>query len=141
MRRIEVYEIIEKFEKAKSKKARIEVLHEYKDAWALRDVLRATFDDSLQFNLPEGKPPFEANREESTPSSLHKRHKDIGWFVKGFKGDNLPSFKREQKFIQLLESIHPKDADLICRMKDKDLQVKYLTKKLVQEALPDLIPE
>ena len=141
MRRIEVYEIIELFEKQKSKKARIELLQKYKDSWALLDVLRATFDDSLQFNLPEGKPPFDSNKEESTPSSLHRKHKEIGWFVKGFKGDTLPSFKREQKFIQLLESIHPNDAELICRMKDKDLKVKYLTKKLVQEAFPDLISE
>lgn len=139
MRRIEVYEIIEKFNQAKSKKARIETLHAYKDVWAFKDLLRATFDDTLQFNLPEGAPPYEPNRPESTPSTFLKKHKELGLFVVGGTGDRLPAVRREQKFIQLLESIHPQDAELVVKMKDKDLGVKYLTKKLVQEAFPDLI--
>jgi hypothetical protein len=139
MRRIEVYEIVDKFNEAKSKKARIETLKEYENVWALKDLLRASFDDALQFNLPEGAPPYEPNRPESTPSTFLKKHKELGLFVKGGSGDRLPSVRREQKFIQLLESIHPKDAELVIKMKDKDLGVKFLTKKLVQEAFPNLI--
>ena len=139
MRRIEVYEIFEKFNQAKSKKARVAVLQEYSNVWAFKDVLRASFDDALQFNLPEGSPPYEENRPESTPSTLLKKHKELGLFVKGGTGDRLPAVRREQKFIQLLESIHPQDARLVIAMKDKDLGIKFLTKKLVQEALPDLI--
>lgn len=139
MRRIEVYEIIEKFNQAKSKKARVAVLQEYSDVWAFKDVLRATFDDALQFNLPEGAPPYEANRPESTPSTLLKKYRELGLFVQGGTGDRLPAVRREQKFIQLLEAIHPQDAELVIKMKDKDLGVKFLTKKLVQEALPGLI--
>ena len=139
MRRIEVYEIVDKFNEAKSKKARIETLKEYENVWALKDLLRASFDDALQFNLPEGAPPYEPNRPESTPSTFLKKHKELGLFVKGGSGDRLPSVRREQKFSQLLESIHPKDAELVIKMKDKDLGVKFLTKKLVQEAFPNLI--
>jgi len=141
MRRIEVYEIIEKFNQAKSKKDRIAVLQEYRDVWAFKDVLRASFDDALQFNLPEGSPPYEPNRPESVPSTLLKKHKELGLFVVGGTGDRLPAVRREQKFIQLLESIHPADAQLIIGMKDKDLGVKFLTKKIVQEAFPDLIQQ
>jgi len=139
MRRIEVYEIIEKFSQAKSKKDRISVLQQYSDVWALKDVLRASFDDTLQFNLPEGAPPYEPNKPESVPSTLLKKHKELGLFIVGGTGDALPAVRREQKFIQLLEAIHPTDAQLVCNMKDKDLKVKYLTKKLVQEAFPELI--
>jgi hypothetical protein len=44
-------------------------------------------------------------------------------------------------FIKLLEAIHPNDAKVIIRMKDKDLQGMYkgVTKKLVEEAFPGLI--
>lgn len=139
MRQIEVYEIIEKFTKAKNKKARVAVLQEYSEVWAFKDVLRATFDDALQFNLPEGAPPYEPNKPQSTPSTLLKKHKEFGLFVQGGTGDRLPAVRREQKFIQLLEAIHPQDAELVIKMKDKDLGVKFLTKKLVQEAFPDLI--
>jgi len=137
--RLEVFEIIEKFKQAKSKKSRIEVLQTYKDVWALKDLLRATFDDSLQFNLPEGAPPYEENRPESTPSSFLKKHKELGIYIKGGTGERMTSVRRESKFIQLLESVHPQDAKLIIGMKDKDLGIKFLTKKLVQEAYPDLL--
>lgn len=139
MRRREVFEIIEEFNKAAGKKTRIAVLHKYQDVWALKDLLRGTFDDTIQFNLPEGSPPYTENRPESTPSTLLKKHKEIGIFVIGGSGDRLPSFKREQRFVQLLESIHPADAKLVLGMKAKDLGVKYLTKKLVEEAFPGLL--
>jgi hypothetical protein len=140
MRRREVFEIIEEFNQAKNKKARVEVLQKYQDVWALKDLLRGTFDEAFEFNLPEGTPPYTENRPESTPSTFLKKHKEIGIFIKGGHGDRLPSFKREQRFVQLLESIHPQDAKLVLGMKDRDLGVKYLTKKLVEEAFPNLIP-
>lgn len=139
--KLEVFEILEKFKQAKTKKERIEVLQKHKDVWALKDLLRASFDDVLQFNIPEGAPPYTPNRPESVPSSFHKRHKELGSFIVGGRGDNIPSYKRENKFVQLLESIHPRDAELVIAMKDKKLNIKNLTKKLVQEAYPDLIVE
>jgi hypothetical protein len=38
MRRREVFEIIEEFNQAKNKKARVEVLQKYQDVWALKDL-------------------------------------------------------------------------------------------------------
>ena len=135
----EVFEILEEFEKQTTKTKRKEVLLKYKDVAAFKDVLRGTFDDSLQFLLPEGKPPYTPNRPESTPSTLLKQHKQFGYFVKGGPGTNMPSFKRENLFIRLLESIHPADAEIVLSMVSKKSPVKYLTKKLVQEAFPNLI--
>jgi hypothetical protein len=42
-------------------------------------------------------------------------------------------------FINLLRGLHPKEAELLCLVKDKQLQSKYrLTKANVQEAYPDI---
>jgi hypothetical protein len=38
----------------------------------------------------------------------------------------------------LLESIHPLDAKLIISIKDRKLPFKGLTKKIAQQAFPDL---
>jgi len=135
----EVFEMIEEFGESKNKSSRLEILNKYSDVQAFKDVLRGTFDDSLEFLLPEGKPPFTPNEERSIPSTLLRNHKMFGYFVKGGPGTDLPSFRREKKFIELLESIHPKDADLVISMVAKKSPIKFLTKKLVQEAFPDLI--
>jgi len=42
-------------------------------------------------------------------------------------------------FIDMLEGIHPKDAELLILMKDKKSLAKGITKKLVEEAFPKLI--
>lgn len=135
----EIFEIFEEFEQQSTKAKRKEVLLKYENVTALKDVLRGTFDDSLQFLLPEGKPPFTPNRPESVPSSLLRKNKDFAYFVKGGPGTNMPAFKRETLFIRLLESIHPADAEVVLSMVNKTSPVKYLTKKLVQEAFPNLI--
>jgi hypothetical protein len=42
-------------------------------------------------------------------------------------------------FIQMLQGLHPLDAEIMCLVKDKRLQTKYkLTKELVGEAYPDI---
>lgn len=135
----EVFEIFEEFEKQPNKSKRKEVLLKYQNVAALKDVLRGTFDDSLQFLLPEGKPPYTPNRPESTPSTLLNKHRDFGYFVKGGPGTDMPAYRREMQFIRLLESIHPTDAEIVLSMVAKQSPVKHLTKKLVQEAFPNLI--
>ena len=60
----EIFEILFEFGEQKTKAKRKEVLLKYADVPALKDVLRGTFDDSLQFTLPEGTPPYTPNRPE-----------------------------------------------------------------------------
>lgn len=137
----QVFEMFEEVSKTKTKSERIKVLLKYKDVPAFKDILRGTFDDSLVFLLPEGKPPYTPNIPESVPSSLLKKHRDFGYFVQGGPGTNLPSFRREKMFIDLLESVHPADAELVLSMVAKKTPVKGLTKKNVQEAFPNLIQQ
>ena len=82
MQPIQVFEIFEKFELEKSRKKRIEILKQH-GIPAVRDILRGMFDDTLEFTLPKGKPPYTPNIPESIPSTLLKKHKEFGYFVKG----------------------------------------------------------
>lgn len=135
---LQVHEIINKARKAKSRKDKIEVLQQY-ECWALKDLLRGTYDDLVKWNLPPGTPPYEPAKEDSIPSTLHKQHTKFKHFVSGLAGDKLPGVRRERLFIEMLEAIHPADAELLIGMKDKENIGGGITKKLVQEAFPKLI--
>lgn len=137
-RRLELYEVLEKFEATKSRKDKIAVLKE-NDTPALRDYIRCLYDDRVQFNLPGGKPPYNANLPESYPSTWHKQHMKLKYFVKGLIGDQMKQIKRESMFISVLESVHPKDAEVLVDMINKKATAKGFTKKIVQEAFPNLV--
>jgi len=137
-RTINVYEVIELASKAKTRQERIDVLRNH-ESWALKDLLRGAYDDLVQWSLPPGAPPYEPAAESSVPSTLHNQHKKFKYFVKGLAGDQVQPIKRERMFIDMLEGIHPKDAELLILMKDKKSLAKGITKKLVEEAFPKLI--
>ena len=79
---LEVFEILERFENITSKNERVAYLRE-QSIPALKDVVRGCFDESLEFVLPAGTPPYTPNRPESTPSSLRKLHRQFGDYVRG----------------------------------------------------------
>lgn len=136
-----IHEILEKAAEAPTRKEKMAVLKQY-DVLALRDVLKGSFDDNIEFLLPEGRPPFTEDDAPAgyTPSSLYNQTKIFRYFVKGGPGEQLSPMKRENMFIQILESIHPKEAELLLLMKDKKLAGVYkgITKKLVSEIWPRL---
>ena len=113
------------------------------DSLELRDVLRGSFDDCIQWNLPLGKPTYDGRLSKSghSSSSLRLKIKIFHYFVKGGQGDAMKSAKRENMFLQILETIHPKDADMILAMKDKKLETIYpgITRDLVKQTWPGLI--
>ena len=51
----------------------------------------------------------------------------------------MPAFKREKVYLGLLESIHPKDAEIVVKMVNKKLSIPKITEKVVKEAFPNLI--
>ena len=140
-RKLEVFEILEKVENAKTKKDKIAVLQK-NEIMPLLDVLRGTFDETIQWNLPGGTPPYTPNNEESYPSSLLRQHRNFKYFVKGLRESNgLNPIRRERMFIDILEAIHPKDAEVLVSMINKKSPMKGLTKNLVKEAFPQLIQD
>jgi hypothetical protein len=71
-------------------------------------------------------------------SSLRKEWTKLYNFVRG-GNDSLPSLRRESMFINLLELLHPRDAEILVLAKDKKLQERYnITLTVVQESYPDI---
>ena len=135
--KLEVFEIFENFAKQKTRKEKIQYLKD-NGIPAVRDVCRGIYDERLEFIIPKGKPPYKPNRPESVPSSLTRKHRDFGNFVKGAVSARQKQFRIEKKYIQMLESIHPQDAVIVIDMVQKKAP-KGLTKKIVEEAFPKLL--
>jgi hypothetical protein len=59
--------------------------------------------------------------------------------VKG-GNDTMSKLRKETMFINILESLHPLEAEILVLVKDKKLQTKYnITKEIVTQAYPDII--
>jgi hypothetical protein len=72
-------------------------------------------------------------------TTIRKEYQRFYNFCKG-GNDQLKSLRRETMFIQMLEGLHPLDAEILCLVKDKKLEEKYkITKQIVSEAYPDII--
>ena len=138
--RPELFEIINEIELTKDI---VSTLKKYGNQYSsFTDYLRCVFDDKVKFLLPDGKPPYTPSNPSSVPSTWHKKHMDLRYFVEiGGGANDMSQVKRESMFIQLLESIHPEDAVIVCKMVEKKTTSKKLTKTAVMEALPDLIQE
>ena len=131
-----IHEIIDRAKKARTKEKKLNILKENEN-WALKDILGGIYSDDIKFNLPPGTPPYTEANEGKFPSDLRRKHKDFRYFVIGGPGDKLNSVKRETMFIGLLEAIHPKDAELVVQMINKQ-KVDGITKNVVMEAFPTL---
>ena len=105
---------------------------------SFKDYLRCVFDKRIEFLLPDGKPPYRPADSNAPPSTWHKKHLELKYFVKIGVTDGMSQVKREKIFIDMLESIHPEDALIVCKMIEKKTTSKKLSKKLVEEVFPGL---
>lgn len=138
--KLNVYEVLEKIKSARTKDKKISLLKE-NDSWALKDILRGTFDTSIEWNLPGGEPPYTPALEQSVPANLLNEHKTFMYFVKGLRESNrLTPVKRESMFIGLIEGIHPEDATLVINMINKD-KPNGITRPVIEEAFPKLLTD
>ena len=134
-----VHEVLEQVSKQRSKAKKVEVLKEYRSD-ALVSLLIWNFDDTVISMLPDGEVPYERS---SVPlgtdhTSLRKEYRNLYHFVKG-GNDKLSKTRRESMFIQMLEGLHPTEADILCLVKDKQLQSVYkINRALIEEAYPDI---
>ena len=133
-------EILEVVHKQRSKAKKVKVLQEYRDD-ALTALLIWNFDPSVVSALPDGPVPYKPNDvpEGTDHTSLRREWKNLYHFIKG-GNDGLNAIRRESMFVQMLEGLHPKEADLVCLVKDKELTTKYkVTYEMVKEAYPDIV--
>lgn len=134
---IGIAEFLEKVGKLKRTQEKVDAIRA-NDSLVLRIVLQAGYDPSVKWALPEGTPPYKPNDLVDQEHILIKDCEKLRYFIQGFY-DNLPQLKRETMFVEFLERIAPKDAEMLCLFKDKK-PMKGITLQHVTEALPGLIP-
>ena len=132
-----VYEVLDEISKKRHKADKIKVLKE-NESWALKDVIRGSMDSTVKWNLSGGKPPYTQAEPQSHPSNLLRENTKFKYFLKGGPGDQMIAPKRENLFIGLIEGIHPKDAELVIAMINKETP-KGLSRPIVMEAFPGLL--
>lgn len=135
-----ISETLTKIGKKRSKEARIEELRKHKDNKTLKTVLKAMYDPNLESNLPEGAPPYTPADNLEVEGMLHRMSRQLPRFFKGTGHDTMKQIDRERIFINILEQVDPKDAELLIAMKDKT-GIKGLTPEIINEAIPNLISE
>ena len=134
-----IHEVFELACKQRSKAKKVEILQEYRDD-SITAVLIWNFDDTVESAIPAGQVPYKENEVPvgTDHTSLRREWRQLFHFVKG-GNDTLSSLRRETMFIQMLEGLHPKEAEIICLVKDKKLTDVYkLTYDVVKEAYPDI---
>tara|TARA_Y100000114_G_C11735514_1_gene315942 strand:+ start:767 stop:1219 length:453 start_codon:yes stop_codon:yes gene_type:complete len=132
-------EILQAVHSAKTKKEKIKILQDYRSP-ALVSLFVWNFDDSIESAVPEGEVPYTPNTSPTvdSQSKLSSQYRTLYNYVKG-GNDGLKRTRRESLFIELLESLHPDEAEVVCLVKDKDLKKKYrITHNTVKEAYPDV---
>jgi len=133
-----VAKVLTKINGLKKKEDRIAALQQNNN-YTLRSILQGMFDPKVKFPLPEGAPPYKVNQFDE-PKALHNEVPRFYLLMEG-GNPNLKSQKREQIFIQMLESVNADDAELLIAMKDKKSPFKNISKDIVVEAFPGLISE
>ena len=141
---ITVGEIIDDFEKAKTRKDKKEVLVKHKDIPALQHLLRGTFDPKVQWAITE-QPDYIKDvkmPEGAEPNTLYNEIPNCSIFVKGHSASaKLKPQRMKELLIQILESLGASEAALYMQMLKKKSKVKGLTSKLVLEVWPNMYKE
>ena len=160
-------EVLGLVSKQKTKAKKIQTLKQY-ESLHLKSVLIWNFDESVVSLLPEGEVPYGNTREDNSvtgslsdkindavgmmresgsaslgsqdqgKASIRKEYSKFYNFLKG--GNNgLTNLRRETMFINILEGLHPLEAEILVLVKDKKLTDRYkITKEIVSAAYPQI---
>jgi len=163
-----VFEVLDLVSKQRSKAKKIEVLKKYEHV-SLKATLIWNFDESIISMLPEGEVPYSGFEDQASSNgtlstkiteevrrmhemdsfsmgssdknghtTIRREFKNFYHFLKG-GNDAMSGVRRETMFINILEGLHPLEAEIICLCKDKKLSDRYkITKEIVSEAYPDI---
>ena len=160
-----IFEILELVSAQKTNAKKVEVLQNYEHA-SVKTIFVWNFDSSVISLLPPGPVPYGETNAQTTfagtlsdniakeaaggesatgqdldgrnKTSIRHEYKNFYHFVKG--GNNeLSTTRIEMIFINMLQGLHPKEAELLCLVKDKDLQGKYsVSLENVKQAYPNM---
>jgi hypothetical protein len=138
-----LYEVFDEFEMSKNKKERMDVIGRNLSQ-LLVDVLKLTFHPNFEWkvkNLPEDyKVPTDV-LPGITHDTLNRQIRKLYMFQVGNPtAEKLTEQRRKELLVQLLESLEPREAEIILGIFQKDLGVKGLDYKFVKEAFPNMLP-
>lgn len=158
-----MYEVLELACKQRTRPKKIEILQEYRDN-SIIAVFLWNYVPSLLSALPSGEVPYSALKElelgndtlsesvnkqvrrtesidtygSNQRTSIRSEYNRFYNFIKG-GNDSLSGIRRETMFINILEGLHPKEAEILILTKDKNLTDRYpLPFDLIREAYPDV---
>ncbi len=159
-----VFEVLNVVCKQRTTAKKVEALKKYEHA-SLKALFIWNFDDTVISMLPPGEVPYSSLKDEQNTSgtlstrinqqsssmrfnntvnanqgftTLRREYTKLYNFIRG-GNDQLNGLRRETMFIQILEGLHPLDAEILCLVKDKLLQTKYkLTRQTISDAYPDI---
>ena len=163
------FEIFDLVSRSRTKAKKIDFLKKYNDP-SLRRLFVWNFDESIVSALPEGTVPYVGYDEQNTYSgtlttkidndirkmhetgnfslgisdqqghtTIRRESRNFYHFVKG--GNNgINAIRRETMFINILQGLHPLEAEILTLVKDKKLETKYnISKDVVSAAYPDIV--
>lgn len=138
-----IYEIFDEFENAKNKKDRMSVIEKNLNPTLVK-VLELCFHPQYQWlvkELPENyKVPTDV-LPGITFDNLNSQLRRLYLFRIGdTTAEVLTEARRKEILVQMLESIEPREAEVILGIFRKDFGVKGLDYKFVKEAFPNLLP-
>ena len=129
-------EVLQKLGKIKSKKDKVLYLKE-NNTPALRQVIKSSFAPKIKWALPYGEVPYVQNEapEGTEHNVLSYEVRKLYHFIEG-GNSTISQNKRESMFVQMLEGLHPDEAEILVAAKDKILHQKYkgLSINVVKEA-------
>jgi hypothetical protein len=163
------FEVFNLASKQRTKAKKVEVLQKYGEM-SLKMVLKWNFDTSITSALPEGEVPYTGFDDQRNMnlklseviSDEVRRMHDVGSFSLGstdkeghttirreakhfyrfVRGgdDAMNAIRRETMFINILEGLHPLEAEIVVLVKDGKLEDRYkITKDIVATAYPDIV--
>lgn len=133
-----LYDMLNEISQLPTVKERVEALQTDQYSNVFRMVFEYMLSPNIKWLLPEGDPPYKPSGFVDIEGRLLPELRKMYLFIEG-GNPNLTQLRREVLFVQMLESIDPKDALLLLAMKSRKIPFKGLTKKIVQQAFPDLV--
>ena len=129
-----IYEKLEKIDKLKQHKRKVDQLKEIKDTITL-SLIQGCYAKSNVLKMPEGEPPGVEFKEDGP--SFEKKH-----FMKLLQSMEMSrhQWERERFYTELLNEVNEGDAKILLCVKDRNLETLFptFTKELMKEAFPNL---
>jgi len=138
-----LYEVFDEFEKATNKTERMNVIGSNLSQ-TLVDVLKLTFHPDFQWKVKELPDNYRIPNDVLpgiTFDSLHHQLRKLYIFREGDPtAEKLTEKKRTDLLFQMLNSLEPREAEIIMGIFQKDQHVRGLDYKFVKEAFPQMLP-